>query len=208
MILTCGACGATASLEVWMADVEARGAIATLLALPPGVVRFVPGYLGLFRPVGQVLPWSVVQRLAGGLRDLVASGEVTLAKGSRRCPHELWGRAIEQILAQREGLKLPLTNHNYLVSIAWSKADEAEAVEERRREELLRSEAGRQEVEQAKTAEQQRVSPAESGAMGEARRLALAICKDGEPTPIWEIVQRLLDGQEVAGRKLETRNNE
>lgn len=163
-----------------------------LLALPPEVARVVPGYLGLFRPAKNTLSWVRVRRIAGEVRALTTVGEVSKTEGNRPCPPALWAKAMEQVLAQRETVKRPLANHNYLISIAWAMADETAARTESRRERLPASASGRAEMDMQRDPR-----------MAKARVLAAELRQSGEPTPIWEIIPKLLAGDEVMGHKLE-----
>ncbi|MBF0415614.1 MAG: hypothetical protein HQL79_07580 [Magnetococcales bacterium] len=134
MMLMCPCCQAVASLEAWTGNVAARNALAAISQLPGAVVRHTPGYLALFRPTSERgLPWEQVQKVVAELNALIGKGTVVHShKAARPCPPEMWGVAMETVLAQVDKVKRPLKGHGYLITIAYGLADEADAAREKK----------------------------------------------------------------------------
>jgi hypothetical protein len=134
MILTCPACGATASAPAWEIDMDARTTLQALIQLPRPVAKQALSYLGLFRPAKRALSWRKAGKIINDLAVLVNTGYVEVqGKPARPCPPHLWGQGMEQ-MAGRTDLDRPMANHNYLKKIVWQLADQADAgVESRRR---------------------------------------------------------------------------
>lgn len=127
MILICPSCGATHSAEAWENDVKIRQALQAACALPPQVSKVVLGYLGLFRPAQRALSWSKSLKIINDLSALIAPGHIQVqGKPARPCPPHIWAMGIEQMVA-RTDLQRPMKNHNYLRSIVWQLADQADA---------------------------------------------------------------------------------
>ena len=75
------------------------------------------------------------------LQQLVAPGTVCNDERSgvrRPALPATWAAGIEQMLAQRGTLTLPLANHNYLRAVVFGLADKADAAAERQTEEQRR----------------------------------------------------------------------
>lgn len=133
MILTCPSCGAAHSAEAWENDVAAREAMQSIVAMPPPVAKAALGYFALFRPEKRALTWKKVKTIAAELTALVATGHVQMqGKAARPCPPHLWALAMEHMCG-RTDLARPMKNHNYLRTIAWQLADQADARQERSR---------------------------------------------------------------------------
>jgi hypothetical protein len=97
----------------------------------------VIGYLRLFKPAKTALRTARAIKLMQQLLDLVNAGSVCRdERGGMRRPASpaTWTAAIEQMLAGRDKLVLPLDNHNYLRAIAFGIADSADAAAERKTE--------------------------------------------------------------------------
>jgi hypothetical protein len=131
MKLICPSCGAIASAETWLNDAVCREVLAAIAALPAPLPKAALGYLGLFRPGERGLSWQKAQRIVGELVTLTGAGWVSVqGKVDRSCGPTIWARAMEQMSEQRDRLRLPMKNHNYLRQVAWEMADEADRQQE------------------------------------------------------------------------------
>lgn len=129
----CQTCGATAPLEWFLREPVSRQVLVTALSLPSPVQERIVDYLALFRPAGGSMSPKKALRLVTEIRDLVAAGFVHVTGRVDRAAHSShWGRAMEQMIDNRHGLKLPMPNHNYLVKIVHDLADQDDAAGERR----------------------------------------------------------------------------
>ncbi len=134
MKLVCPECGATASASSWVNDAEVREVLAAVVKLPGPVAAGCLPYLGLFRPGSRALAWKRARTLVAELSALVSPGHVQIqGKVARPCPPSLWVRAMDEMVARRDRLQLPVKNHNYLRQIAWGLAEAADAAGENRR---------------------------------------------------------------------------
>lgn len=137
MRATCPDCGADAHVSAFFAEADGKRLAALLANMPPDLGRAAIGYLGLFKPAKTALRLPRCVKLVQELADLVKSGDVTNdERGDVRRPTTpaLWAAGIEQMLAQRAALTLPLKGHNYLRAIVYGLADQADAAAERRKE--------------------------------------------------------------------------
>jgi len=157
MRLICPACGAQASLEAWAADAGARETLAAVCALPGPLVKYMPGYLALFRrpDTGRALTWSRARKIVAEIAALTAAGHVQRGgRAARPCPASMWAQALERIV-QSPPHRLPLTSHGYLTEIAYTLADEAD-----RAAEVARNQAERNGRRRAELARERRAAPA------------------------------------------------
>lgn len=129
----CPDCGAIASLTCFAATAGDRQCMAVIAELPREVSAVVLNYIGLFRPgTGRAVTPNKAQRLLVELRELLDRRYVvTTGKVARPCPPAIWAQAMEQMLDNRERLRLPMKNHNYLRQVAWPLADAADAAGEK-----------------------------------------------------------------------------
>ncbi len=124
MKLICPACGATASFETWVNDSDCRQMMAELVRLPAPLPSAAIGYIALFRSSSRALGWKKALRLVGEIRELTAAGSVKVqGMPPRSCPPHIWAQAMEVMCGQRERLKLPMPNHNYLRKVAYDLAE-------------------------------------------------------------------------------------
>ena len=130
MRLTCGGCGAHGSYEFFTSDAEARACFAAAQQLPGGFGPLLLEYLTLFRPRQRLLTWSRARKLIDELVPMVVSGEVRREQRTHRVSIDAWRVAIEQMVSQRDQLRLPLKSHGYLLSVAPKVASAAEAAGE------------------------------------------------------------------------------
>lgn len=142
MNLTCPSCGAEMDLDVLLAHDDSRQALARLVALSVPLGRLVLQYLRLFKPGTRAMSHGRTVKLVEELLPDLERGAVTHRGREWRAPIEVWQAAIEQMLAQRDKLVLPMKSHGYLVEIVVGLADKAEAAQEREREAGLRQRRG------------------------------------------------------------------
>lgn len=132
---TCQTCGTVAPIEWFLSETEHRLICAVLVELPKDVQAVVFHYLSLFKPVtGKAIQAKKAGRLLAEIKGMVAAGHVQIdRKVARPCPPRIWAQAMEQMIERRDRLSLPMPNHNYLKSIAWDLADQADAQAEKTR---------------------------------------------------------------------------
>jgi hypothetical protein len=159
MRATCPDCGTQGHLAAFFAEEDGKRFAAQLADLEPALGRAVIGYLGLFKPAKNALQLRRAIALVDELRQMVLAGTVCRDErvGVRRAATQaMWATGIEQMLAQRASLTLPLASHGYLRAVVYGLADSADAAAERQRESDAR--AGRHLAGAAKGA----VAPGES----------------------------------------------
>lgn len=139
MQLTCPVCGARCSVEAHLTDESARRALGAAMKLPAPLGDLTLRYLGLFRPRNRALSWDRVERLLAELLVPVGRGQLDRRGRAWAAPMDYWQRAIEQMLAGRDKLTLPLKSHGYLFEIVAGLADRAEGKTEERVEEARRT---------------------------------------------------------------------
>jgi hypothetical protein len=103
--------------------------IAIVARLPREVSERCLSYLRLFRPpTGRAMAAKKARRLIQEIEELVAMGYVSRpGRPDRDCPARIWGEAIDLMLTQSGSLDLPMPNHNYLIKVAWGKADKEDS---------------------------------------------------------------------------------
>lgn len=128
----CPNCGIHGPLEIFTVVVESKQCIKIVSELPSEVSSLAIYYLSLFRPEsGRGVSVNKAVRLLKELAAELAKGYVQYdRKVARNCPPRIWAEAIQVMLDQRAGLKLPMPNHRYLIKVAWGKADEADRANE------------------------------------------------------------------------------
>ena len=147
MQLTCPVCGARCSVEAHLTDESARRTMTAALKMPAALGDLTLRYLGLFRPRNRALTWDRAERLFEELLGPISSGQLERHGRVWPAPLDYWRQALEQMLAARDKLTLPLKTHGYLYEIVVGLADSSERKAEQRVEQ---SRAGR-EIEPAST---------------------------------------------------------
>lgn len=136
-LATCPHCAFQGEIEAFFVDAEGKRLAAIMAELPPECARAVLGYLRLFKPAKTALRTARAVKLAREVADLVKAGSVCKdERGGVRRPTSpaIWAAGIEQMLAQRDRLSLPLESHGYLRAVVFGLADQADAAQERARE--------------------------------------------------------------------------
>jgi len=124
---TCPECGGTAPLDAYLADLEARRALAAALRCPESLAAQIPPYLALFAPGGKRVQARRLASLLDELASLVGSGQVTRSGDTRAAPLALWVDGIAAVLDARAAgtLDLPLKSHGLLAEIVHRRAGRA-----------------------------------------------------------------------------------
>lgn len=133
MRMTCPCCGEQFPWEAGLADDEGKRFAALFAPFPPKLGKAVLSYLRLFSPAKRSLKMSKAIRLVEDLEQLVNAGTVTRdarTNDRRQAPPALWVAGIEQVIAQREKLTLPLDSNHYLRAVVYGIAGDAAAVQE------------------------------------------------------------------------------
>lgn len=141
MQATCPHCAFQGEIEAFFVEAEGKRLAAIVAELPPELARAVLAYLRLFKPAKTALRTARAVKLAREVADLVKAGTVCKDErgGVRRpAPPAVWAAGIEQMLAQRDRLSLPLETHGYLRAVVFGLADQADAAAERSREAAAR----------------------------------------------------------------------
>ncbi len=127
MQMTCPTCGEPFPLAAGLAGADGQRLAELAAAMEPRLALAALEYVGLFgaKTLGREA------RIMADLAALVAAGTVR-REGSAplAATPALWAQAIEQMLAQRAKLRLPLSSHGYLQAIAHALADAAAAARE------------------------------------------------------------------------------
>jgi len=141
MKLVCPSCGAHHSAESWENDAAARRALALVGGLPGKSGQYALKYIALFRDPSakRGMTWKRACNLLEELSNLIHAGWVQYNKGvSRPATETLWSKILAQV-TENVPRRLPLKDHNYLLSIVYQEADEAD-----RKQETLRNREERQ----------------------------------------------------------------
>ncbi len=134
MRLNCPACGASLSLDAIIGHEGARDAVMTALALPAPLGKLLVQYLALFRPAQRTLSMDRVANLLGELLPMIESARVERNGRVWAAPQESWRLALDELLAKRDRLTLPLKSHGYLLEVIAGMANKVEAKQETQRE--------------------------------------------------------------------------
>ena len=112
MQLQCPCCGEQFPHEAGFADEDGKRLAALLAGVEPKLGRAVLNYLRLFSPASRGLRTTKAIKLVEELVGLIESGQVqrdARTNDAKPAPPRLWTAGIEQMIAQRERLSLPLT---------------------------------------------------------------------------------------------------
>ncbi|MGX2974777.1 hypothetical protein ACWIUH_07710 [Ursidibacter arcticus] len=117
MKVKCSACGAVHSLDALVANEAASQALNAALLINGELGRALIGYLGLFRPAKSSLTFERVATLLNELSPMISAGKIQRDGREFPAPVESWIYAINQMLVNRQTLKLPMKSHGYLLEI-------------------------------------------------------------------------------------------
>lgn len=142
--VACPCCNVQLPLEAWIAHTATREAFLALAGLHPSLRLPMTAlrYVGLFAPAKQAMRWERIHDLLLEVRDLIASGRCSHKHQDVAAPLDYWLNAMEECLARRDSLTLPLNSHGYLKSIVVGYGTKAEAKAEVRVEQTRQGAAG------------------------------------------------------------------
>lgn len=127
MRVQCPCCGEQYPLEAGFADDDGKRLAAQFAEMEPRLGRAMLAYLRLFSPAKRGLRTSRAIKLVEELMLLIKAGSVTRDARTSDCKPAstaMWAAGIEQMLAQRERLSLPLDNHHYLRAVVFGIASD------------------------------------------------------------------------------------
>lgn len=130
MKTACPACGATFSLDTLLGNEGARDAVMAALAMPAPIGKLLVQYLSLFRPAQRQLSFDRVANLLNELLPLIATASIERNGRTWSAPQDYWSMALNEMIAKRDNLTLPLKSHGYLLSIIEGYSNKAEAKKE------------------------------------------------------------------------------
>ncbi len=175
MHITCPQCNGTAGAETWKLACPFCGALAqtsdwsgedqilleTALKIPNILYAEVMRYIAMFRPQKSVL---AKKKTIDKLQELsqFVNAEYVQWKNFPARPNtpKFWKDAMQKIFAQR-GLRLPLTSHGYLRSIAYGMAEETDRENEYERNRQEREGKWKRDAQTAEVPAFERMSPEE-----------------------------------------------
>lgn len=126
MQCTCPECGTRAPLGAFFVEDDGKRLAMTVADLPQGLGRAVLNYLGLFKPARGALQIGRAAKLAADVAGLATSGNVRAGPPGtllRAASPAVWAAGIEQLLARRDQLALPLDSHQVLIDAVYALAD-------------------------------------------------------------------------------------
>lgn len=129
----CAICGYRAPITAFLEAAGNGDLVPVFIKLPQELQTPFCKYLTLFKPAsGRALQHSKTKRLTMEMVALVGKGYVSRKdKVDRPCTPSMWVQGIEKMLEQVGNLELPMKNHNYLRSIVYQIADQADARKEK-----------------------------------------------------------------------------
>ncbi|OOF42999.1 hypothetical protein BKK49_01345 [Rodentibacter rarus] len=117
MKVKCSACGALHSLDGLIANQAASEALNAALMVSGELGEALIRYLGLFRPAKNSLTFDRVATLLGELTPMIQAGKIKRDGVEYAAPAQAWIYAINQMIANRQALILPMKSHGYLLEI-------------------------------------------------------------------------------------------
>lgn len=135
MRLTCPACGAEYTLDVLIAHEGAREALAEAMGMNLPLGKLLVQYLGLFRPPKRQLTMDRVASILKEISPDIKAARITRHGRTWAIPLDSWKWGLEEIVAKKANLTLPLKSHAYLHQMLIAAADKIEAGAEQRIEE-------------------------------------------------------------------------
>jgi hypothetical protein len=139
--LSCPVCGTELTMAGLLADADAQQAFARLAAVSIPLGARVMQYITLFTPPKTRLTVAKQAKLILQLLPDLEREAITSRGRDWAVPRQTWAVGLDQVLAGRDRLDLPLKGHGYLFAILVGLADKAEAQQERDTEAQRRSRA-------------------------------------------------------------------
>lgn len=127
MKTSCPACGAAFSLDALLGNEGARAAIMAALEMPAPIGKLLVQYLALFRPASRQLSFDRVATLLSELLPMISAAKIERNGRIWSAPQDYWAMALNEMLAKRDKLTLPLKSHGYLLEIIAGYSNKAEA---------------------------------------------------------------------------------
>ncbi|HEY8710738.1 MAG TPA: hypothetical protein VIM34_22400, partial [Burkholderiaceae bacterium] len=127
MRLTCPACGAEYTLDVLIAHEGAREALVEAMGMNAVLGKRLMQYLSLFRPPKRQLTMDRVAKILKEISPAIAARQIERNGRIWPIPLESWTWALDEIVAKKERLTLPLKSHGYLYEMLIAAADKTEA---------------------------------------------------------------------------------
>jgi len=120
----CPDCGSARPLPDYLADAEARAALAAALECPAPLARLIVPYLALHAPPGRRVQMGKLTRVIATLAALLQAQQATHKRDTITVPLGIWQTALQAVLDQHAAgtVRVPLDGHGYLVSIAVAQA--------------------------------------------------------------------------------------
>ncbi|MGD9949872.1 MAG: hypothetical protein AB7U29_15535 [Desulfobulbus sp.] len=128
----CPRCAYKAPVSCFVDAAEGGAILQAFSELPYEVQKPFLKYLSLFKPTsGCAIQPTKAERLTRDLASLVAKGYISeKGKADRTCPALFWAMGMERMQELAGTLDLPMKNHNYLRSIVYKLANQADAHKE------------------------------------------------------------------------------
>ncbi|HEX5278149.1 MAG TPA: hypothetical protein VFW42_10825 [Fluviicoccus sp.] len=121
MHIKCPACGSVNSLDSLLAAEDGAADVVQLAGeMEPAAWRLAVQYLGLFRPRKSKLSWARTSTILGEVAGMIKAAQFERGGQIFSAPLPYWLHGMERVLAQRDGLTLPLKTHGYLLEIMMS----------------------------------------------------------------------------------------
>lgn len=134
MKLVCPSCGFFASPEAFLGEADEQRALLLAFKVPSQLAASMHQYLRLFRPEHRALTARRVESLLAELLPMIEVCRIERRGRIWPAPVEAWRTALDEIVAKRDRLTLPLKSHGYLLEILVGYADKAEGMAETKRE--------------------------------------------------------------------------
>jgi hypothetical protein len=131
MRMTCPACGAEFTLDVLIAHEGAREALIEAMGMNLALGKRLVQYIGLFRPPKRQLTMDRVASLLKEISPCIKAAQITRHGRDWSIPLDSWAWALEEIVAKKDKLTLPLKSHGYLFEMLIAAADKLEGASEK-----------------------------------------------------------------------------
>lgn len=134
MRMTCPSCGAEFTLDVLIAHDGAREALAEAMGMNLPLGKRLVQYLGLFRPAHRQLTMDRVAALLKEISPCIKAAQIERHGRIWTVPLDSSVWALDEIVAKKDKLTLPLKSHGYLFEMLIGAADKIEATAEKKTE--------------------------------------------------------------------------
>jgi hypothetical protein len=134
MRLTCPGCGAEYTLDVLIAHEGAREALIEAMGMNAALGKRLIQYLSLFRPASRQLTMDRVAKILKEISPCIKAAQIERNGRIWPIPLDSWAWALDEIVAKKDKLTLPLKSHGYLFEMLIGAADKIEAAAEKKTE--------------------------------------------------------------------------